>query len=70
MLLVFCSVGIVACLACMYLIQRLHLAHRTTVFTCPVKDCGVSIVARGSSEAELGRLRDLAGDHSKHGPRA
>lgn len=66
MLLVFYAFGIAACLAGLYLIQRLRESHRTTVYTCPVKGCGVSIQATGSSDAELDRLRGLAVDHSKH----
>ncbi|MGW7688865.1 hypothetical protein ACWGMA_08215 [Streptomyces asiaticus] len=65
MFLIFCSVGMLACLACMYFIRRLG-DRRTTVYTCPVEGCGVSIQAVGSSDAELGRLRALAVDHSKH----
>ncbi|MEU1787087.1 hypothetical protein ABZ553_14680 [Streptomyces sparsogenes] len=68
MLLVFYAVGIAVCLAGMYLARRLRDRYRTTVYTCPVKGCGVSILASGSSDAELDRLRDLAVDHSKHGP--
>ncbi|GGS96275.1 hypothetical protein [Streptomyces violaceus] len=40
---------------------------RTSLFTCPTKGCTVSIRARGTSTAELDRLRSLATDHSKHG---
>ena len=70
MLLFFYAFGILACLAGMYLIRRIGEGHRTTVFTCPVKDCPVSIQAAGSSDAELDRLQALAVDHSKHGPAA
>jgi hypothetical protein len=69
MLLVFYAFGIVACLAGLCLIQRIA-ERRATVYTCPVKGCGVSIPAIGSSDAELERLRGLAVDHSKHGPGA
>ncbi|MCQ8831798.1 hypothetical protein [Streptomyces malaysiensis] len=70
MLLVFYAFGMAACLACMYFIRRLSESHRTTIYACPVKGCGVSIQAVGSSDAELERLRNLAVDHSKHGPDA
>lgn len=40
---------------------------RTSYFACPTKGCTVSIRARGTDAAELGRLRVLATDHSKHG---
>ncbi|MGW7597254.1 hypothetical protein [Streptomyces antimycoticus] len=66
MLLVFYAVGILACLASMYLIRRLADRHRITIYTCPVKGCGVSIQAVGSSDAEMDWLRALAVDHSKH----
>ncbi|GAA1065235.1 hypothetical protein [Streptomyces asiaticus] len=68
MLLVFYAFGMAACVASMYLIRRLDDRRRTTVYTCPVKGCGVSSQAVGSSDAELDRLRNLAVDHSKHGP--
>lgn len=40
---------------------------RTTLYTCPAKDCTVSIRARGANPDELTRLHALATDHSKHG---
>ncbi|MGW3427962.1 hypothetical protein ACWDHW_08395 [Streptomyces melanosporofaciens] len=66
MFLVFYAFGMLACLAGMYLIRWLGDRHRTIVYTCPVKGCGVSISAIGSSDTELDRLRNLAVDHSKH----
>lgn len=49
------------------LAQTIGQSMRTTLYTCPTKGCTVSIRARGTSPAELDRLRSLATDHSNHG---
>lgn len=40
---------------------------RTTLYTCPVSGCAVSVRVRGAGPEELCRLRALAMDHGRHG---
>ncbi|HEX5567104.1 MAG TPA: hypothetical protein VFY14_09315 [Streptomyces sp.] len=51
----------------LYFAAQTGQAMRTALYACPAKGCTVSIRARGTSPAELDRLRSLATDHSKHG---
>ncbi|GCD40838.1 hypothetical protein GKJPGBOP_00491 [Streptomyces paromomycinus] len=65
--------AVVAAVVCCTLTVGLSLAAqfdqgmRTTLYTCPVSGCAVSVRVRGASPEALCRLRALATDHSRHG---